>query len=326
MKKSLFAMLSFLTLVMLPAELRSQNSDNVRIANISALRELGKPAPIGMRAAMLLKSEARRSTEVAVWEVYALARQNWALDNQLEMPDKEGPIAPKFEEEIAARLVLAEALKASGRRVGKSHRTYSADLQKVIEADLFEEYIFETHREPDWDAGDRELRIDEYKTWAAENIPDHETHTYAFRVARASNRTRAVFIVIDSELETASEGACWMRYALLRFKFRNDNELPFDLLVGEECIPTFNEELAARRGMLKDFDAIQDSLSEATKKAIKDLIKIESQGYLREYVWKYLHQENWEEPVKLKLDEFKGWAETEIPAHKAPTHSILIGR
>lgn len=326
MKPSFFGLMACLTVLIAPTTSLAQGSEDIRLADIAALRELGKPAPQGMRAAMLIKSKVRRNSEIAVWEVYANARQSWAIANQLAMPDVEGPISPKFEEEVSARRALADALKESGRRVGKSHRNYSADLQKVIEAEFFEEYVFETYREPDWELGERDLRIDEFKTWAAENIPEHESLSYAFRVARAANRTRAVFIVIDSELENASEGAFWLKYALERFTYRKDNQLPFDLLIGEEAIPTYKEELAARRALLKDFDDIQDSLSDATRTAIKQMVAVEAEGFLREYVWEYLHQEGWEEPAELKLQEFKNWAEKEITGHKAPTHSILMGR
>ena len=325
MKHSLIALCSILTISALPTLLLSQDPDNVRVADLSALRELGEPEPIGIGVAIQFLEGAKRNAELDAWEVYVRARHNWALENQIPIPEVEGPIVPEFEEELFARTQLAEALKGN-RRVGKSHRNYSKEIQKVIEAGFFKEYVFEVHNAPGWDASEHELRIDDYKKWASENIPDHEALTYATRTARALNRTSEVFIVVDSELDPASESAFWLRYCLLRLKYRKDNNLGFDLLIGEEAIPTFKEELAARRGLLKDFDAIQDSLSEATRTATAEMAKAESEGFLREYVWELLRQEGWEEPAELKLEEFKGWAKDNLTSTEPLTHSTLVGR
>ena len=326
MIRSTIVLWSLVVVFLCPASLWSQGSDNVRVADISALRELEEPEPIGIRAVYLLKADAKRRAEQKVWEIYANARQDWILDREIPLPETEGTIAPRFEEELAARTKLAEALHEDRRRVGKSHRKYSAELQQVIEADFFEEYVFLTHHEEGWEAGDRELKLDDYKAWAAENIPDHEPLTYAYRVARALNRTKAVMIIIDSELETASEGAFWLRYSMARFKYRDDEGLPYDLLIGEEAIPSFEEEVAGRTALLKDFEDIQDSLCEATRVATEEMAKAEAEGYMKEYVWQYLHHDGWEKPEDLKLEEFKEWSAKEIPNHKAPTHAILMGR
>lgn len=316
---------SLLSILLCSANLWAQGRDNVQVADIKEFRELPPPEPNGIRAVFLLKADAKRNAEVKVWEVYANARQNWVIDHQIPLPEVEGTIPAKFEEEVAARTQLAAALNEDRRRVGKSHRKYSDDMQKVIEAGFFKEYIFETHKEEDWDADSLNLKLDDYQAWAAENLTDHEPLTYAFRVARAQNRTQKVIIVIDSALETASEGAFWLRYSYARFDYRKQQELPYDLLIGQEAIPSFKEEVAARKELLKDFEDIQDSLSEATRTATEEMAKAESEGFMDEYVWVYLHQDGWEEPEDLKLEEFKTWAENQIPTHKAPTHAIMVG-
>lgn len=324
--RSAIALCGLLFLFAYPTSLWAQGRDDVRVADINAFRELEAPEPVGIRAVYLLKAEAKRNAEIKVWEIYANARQDWILDHEIPLPETEGTVAPRFEEELNARTKLAEALNEDRRRVGKTHRNYSDDMQKVIDAGYFKEYVFDTHREDGWDASKLDLKLDEYKAWATENIPDHEPLTYAYRVARALNRTKAVMIIIDSELQTPSEGAFWLRYSVARFDYRNDQQLPYDLLIGEEAIPSFDEEVAARTALLKDFDDIQDSLCVATRTATEEMAKAEAKGYMREYVWSYLHQDGWEQPEDLKLEEFKTWAENEIPTHKAPTHAILIGR
>lgn len=304
----------------------AQTVDDVRIANLEEYLAMAPPEPLGLQPAVLFSDNVKRSSEREVWFTYVKARQQFAMDNNFEMPETEGEIEPTYLEELAARRELAAALKEMGRKVGKTHRAYAADLEKVIEADLFDEYIFTVHHRESWEAGDKELAIDKYKAWAAENIPDHEPLSYASRVSMASNRTSDAFIVIDSELEVESEAAFWLKYSMLRIDFRKDNQLPIDVLVGEEVKPTYKEELAARRGILKDFDDVQDSLCEATRNGVKEMAKAESNGFLREYVWKYLHLDSWEEPAELKLEEFQAWADKELTDHKPPTRAILLGR
>lgn len=318
----------------LVGETPGQASNDIEVGDVEAFLKQAPPKIEGFKISYAIDGSVGRKlnrTEIKCWLSYLQKRsqlRDQAKPN--EVLDKIGELVPDFDEEYQARLALRELLTENADLLGRDHKTYLADLNKVVDAGYFKEYVFETHRRAHWDekVDDLNLRLDDYKTWAKTTLGDHKKYDFANVAVRPENAADTIHIMIEGKKIDAAEGATWLLYALHRFdQLRTRPMKP--TLIGEVVLPDFDEELAARQVVYKkEWKKNQAAVSDATRNSFDAMMKAEEAGFVREFVWTYCHQPQWEEPAGLRLKEFQTWATANIPDHpeKAPTHAILVGR
>ena len=113
----------------------------------------------------------------------------------------------------------------------------------------------------------------------------------------------------------------WLGYLGARAAFREKHKLPSPS--SGEIIPTFDEEVEAR-GMAALLLGLTDSHGGSYWDAVT---KVQSAGFLKEYVWTYLHRPSW--PVKQapkNLAAFEKWRSVNLKNHKPETRGNLMAK
>jgi hypothetical protein len=88
-----------------------------------------------------------------------------------------------------------------------------------------------------------------------------------------------------------------------------------------EIIPTFEEEVTGR-GVAAGF---YSAMKPPNDTYWRDVMKVERAGFLKQYVWIYLHRPSW--PAKERpgdLEAFQKWSTANFKNHKPQTHAKLI--
>ena len=125
-------------------------------------------------------------------------------------------------------------------------------------------------------------------------------------------------LVYDPTL-TSDELAPWLGYLGARSAYREQHKLASP--ASGEIIPTFDEEVTAR-GVAAAFYSTMNSRKDPYWDA---LAKVEKRGFLKEYVWIYLHQPSW--PAKDRpgnLEAFESWSAANLKNHKPQTRGKLM--
>jgi hypothetical protein len=127
-------------------------------------------------------------------------------------------------------------------------------------------------------------------------------------------------MVLDPSL-TQDEVATWLGYLGARAAYREKHKLPSPQ--SGEIVPTFNEEVEAR-GVAVAFYAVMNSRKDNYWDTVA---KVQSAGFLKEYVWTYLHRPTWgaTQPPK-NLQAFSNWRRVNLKDHKAETRGKLMAK
>jgi hypothetical protein len=90
-----------------------------------------------------------------------------------------------------------------------------------------------------------------------------------------------------------------------------------------ERIASFEEEVRARRVAVNVFRTLARQDSSFRSAYFSDLDQVDEAGFLREYVWRYLHAPSWDrQPEGLKLHAFDLWRSGHLLHH----HAVTYGR
>ena len=139
----------------------------------------------------------------------------------------------------------------------------------------------------------------------------------------ASTRPQPCKFVIDWNVASPErERAIWLAYLMKRVMLRQ----PGNECQGSDVVltPSFDEEFQAREATLKTYRDLQKHDAQLDLAYFNDLSRVEDAGFLREYVWIYLHQPSWsQEPEGLKLGEFGRWRESNLAGHKVETQGSI---
>jgi hypothetical protein len=84
---------------------------------------------------------------------------------------------------------------------------------------------------------------------------------------------------------------------------------------------TFMEEVSAREGCARLWQEIRTKDARQNR-YLDDLAAVHQSGFLREYVWVYFRDTDWEEPTGLRLTEFEQWRMIHLQSHKPETKAI----
>jgi len=127
-------------------------------------------------------------------------------------------------------------------------------------------------------------------------------------------------MVLNESLTTEHPGVmgAWLVYGGSRLAWQN-GKFKENFPNARRYQFTYEEELESRTAMAtvwKELKGKDDTLKEPY---LDDLIKVEENGFLKEYVWQINRSERWKKPTGLKLEEFKTWGRKNIPKHKPQT-------
>jgi hypothetical protein len=145
---------------------------------------------------------------------------------------------------------------------------------------------------------------------------------YAAIAAPAPTNELSVSIHWNPE-KADPEGPLWLGYLLARAKFVGDHRDLYAQKVGEVA-PTFGEEVEARTSAVQIYRELKEKDRKLSVVYFKDLDRVESNSFMREYVWTYLRQPTWGPPPnELKLSAFDTWKATNLANHQAITKGSI---
>jgi len=125
-------------------------------------------------------------------------------------------------------------------------------------------------------------------------------------------------ILNESVLQNESAGAAWMAYGLKRILWLKEdfarnfpNEFKYRY--------TFEEEADCRSTMAQVWTELKQADPTRKDKYLDELEVVHKNNLMQEYVAVYLRRPGWKIDKSLKLNDFKKWAKSNIPGHKAVT-------
>jgi hypothetical protein len=117
------------------------------------------------------------------------------------------------------------------------------------------------------------------------------------------------------------ESKIWLAYLFARAAFAA-NETAGGPAAGERE-STFDEEVRGRTIALTTFRALKRETAQLASAYFNDIDRVEAAGFLREYVWGYLHNASWATPEGLDMRGFDTWSAEHLANHKAVTHGRI---
>ena len=142
--------------------------------------------------------------------------------------------------------------------------------------------------------------------------------------ASSADASMKVAILWDPETPEG-ESKIWLAYLFARAAFAA-NETNGGPAVGERE-SSFEEEVRGRTIALTTFRALKREPAQSASVYFNDIDRVEAAGFLREYVWSYLHSAAWSTtPSNLDLAGFETWRAEHLANHKAVTHGRIAFR
>ena len=137
--------------------------------------------------------------------------------------------------------------------------------------------------------------------------------------------TRYVAILFDPETPS-NERQLWTIYLYTRAALAASESDAGPLPLGIRA-PSFEGEVRARRVAVGLFRQLERDDPEFGSRYFDDLDRIESAGFMREYVWRYLKQPSWSAaPPGLQLTQFDAWRAVHLRYHVPVTHGSIAVR
>jgi hypothetical protein len=134
---------------------------------------------------------------------------------------------------------------------------------------------------------------------------------------------RVVVSIVWDPATPENERRLWTVYLYTRAAQAARESDEHELAPGERQA-SFEEELRARRVALGAFREMTQADAGPASSYFEDLDRVESAGYLREYVWRYLRRADWREmPPDLRLAAFDEWRSQHLRDHIAVTHGAI---
>lgn len=130
-------------------------------------------------------------------------------------------------------------------------------------------------------------------------------------------------LTVAMHYDPDKDGALWLGYLVARSAYVDQHMSAYKQKVGV-ITPTFEEEVQARTQATLIFRELKQKNKEFNDPYFGDLDQISSSGFMREYVWTYLHQDSWgNAPGDLRLAEFDQWRMAHLVDHKAITRGNI---
>ncbi|HEU4625594.1 MAG TPA: hypothetical protein VFS52_12555 [Steroidobacteraceae bacterium] len=121
------------------------------------------------------------------------------------------------------------------------------------------------------------------------------------------------------------EKTIWLAYLFARAAYvaGESGEAP----TAGEREASFEEEVRGRTTAVNMYRALKHIDAQLASAYFSDIDRVEAAGFLREYVWSYLHQASWKTlPAGLNLEAFDAWRATHLTNHVPVTHGRIAFR
>jgi hypothetical protein len=157
-------------------------------------------------------------------------------------------------------------------------------------------------------------------------IPATAAATVEARARAAAEAAVASQVTIMWDPATpVEENRIWLAYLFARaaFAVRESTGEP----VAGERDASFEEEVRGRSVALSTFRDLKRNDARLASAYFSDIDRVEAAGFLREYVWDYLHHTSWlSPPSDLKLAAFEAWRAEHLADHVPVTHGRITFR
>ena len=133
----------------------------------------------------------------------------------------------------------------------------------------------------------------------------------------AEYQNHDIFLFPEFHNRSAVAQAAWLGYGTGLVHVFNADHLPLHPGIIE---PSFEQEAAARAFMVSVWVANLKDEREPLDPYLEDLRRVDQAGWLREYVWVFLHRPAWGSPsADLRLADFREWSALNLRDHSAQT-------
>lgn len=130
---------------------------------------------------------------------------------------------------------------------------------------------------------------------------------------------KGLTIAIDWSPTKPEKESVWLGYLMARANYIAKHSDAYPQQVGP-VIPSFEEEVEARTTVAKIYQELQTSGKDLNLAYFNDLHRVEQAGFMREYVWHYLHQRAWKQiPASIRMEAFETWQRSNLAKHKPMT-------
>lgn len=130
---------------------------------------------------------------------------------------------------------------------------------------------------------------------------------------------KGLTIAIDWSPTKPEKESVWLGYLMARADYISEHSDAYPQQVGP-VIQSFKEEVEARTTVAKIYHQLQTADKDVNLPYFNDLLRVEQAGFMREYVWHYLHQQAWKQiPASIRMEEFKSWQRSSLAGHKPMT-------
>ena len=172
-----------------------------------------------------------------------------------------------------------------------------------------------------------EISREEILAALGEAIPPAESVRRARRASAAEAGATPTDVALLLDPATPEEERpLWVTYLYARAAHAVQ-ELGEQPPVPGERVASFEEEVRARLVAVNVYRSLRRQNDGPASEYFSDLDRVESAGFLREYVWRYLHQRSWTaEPDGLALEAFDAWRAVHLVDHIAVTHGRIAFR
>jgi hypothetical protein len=141
-------------------------------------------------------------------------------------------------------------------------------------------------------------------------------------IGLASGKEAGFTIEWNPDYPSKQVAAVWAAYLMARAAYRWDHHL--SIPASGRIAPTFDEEIYARDLAVTGYAELRKKDKNVNDGYWNDLLKVQGQKFVPQYVWTYLHQPSWPQKVKpASLDEFRKWSKQNLRNHKAETIGAL---
>ena len=117
------------------------------------------------------------------------------------------------------------------------------------------------------------------------------------------------------------EGALWLGYLIARVQYRDEHQPPAPYYGPQP--PGLEEEVAARDTAGQIYVELRQKERDLNVPYFNDLARVRAAGFIREYVWVYLHRGDWIDPGELRLKEFEEWRRANLTGHRVVTYGSI---
>ncbi len=157
-------------------------------------------------------------------------------------------------------------------------------------------------------------------------IPATAAATLEARARAAAEAAVASKVTIMWDPATpVEENRIWLAYLFARAAYAVRENIG-EAAAGERNA-SFEEEVRGRSVALSTFRDLKRSDAHLASAYFSDIDRVEAAGFLREYVWSYLHHLNWAAPpADLKLAAFNAWRAEHLTDHVPVTHGRIMFR